>query len=245
MNRYEALQAAFLEGARWAEANPEMRGATAEIAAAEYASRVLAEPLSSLTKTFVESLPALVGIDLADRDSETVIFLGGYNDIPANVEVLYNTWCGNQGLTRLDEIKLMRAATVSSHTDLLDAIPQLVRSDYRLLAILEKWEARGWWESGVSLRFGWATDKGKEEMTQHLNALDQRREMMVMEYETELHNTDPKAVDAVRAAIEALGGSLVERDGCFFLLGGERPAHFIQWAAVRQGYVRGAKPVES
>lgn len=32
----------------------------------------------------------------------------------------------------------------------------------RALYILRKWEGKGWWESGVSERSGFLTDKGKE-----------------------------------------------------------------------------------
>jgi hypothetical protein len=31
----------------------------------------------------------------------------------------------------------------------------------RLCAVLSKWEGKGWWEYGVSVRAGWLTDQGR------------------------------------------------------------------------------------
>lgn len=56
--------------------------------------------------------------------------------------------------------------------------------------------------------------------------------------EVELHSTDPEAVRATRQTIEALpGGSLVEREGRFFV-----PTGFVEWACVHQGYVKHVVP---
>lgn len=148
-------------------------------------------------------------------------------------------WCGVAGVTKPDEVHLATHILNGGGRDpvLLDAISA------RWDSILTKWDAKGWWTWGVSMRTGWFTDKGKVAIERRLEET-KRRMSMSGEYETELHSTDPSAVQATRATIEMLGGKLVERDGKFFLAGGDKPAHFIQWAAVRQGYVRGAKPVE-
>lgn len=35
----------------------------------------------------------------------------------------------------------------------------------RLWRLLEKWERKGWWEYGVSLRGGWLTETGRAALT--------------------------------------------------------------------------------
>lgn len=159
-------------------------------------------------------------------------------------EDLHARWCGIHGLTKPDEIRLAKY--------LLTEVDQDFRTDLTLgqlssrwPALLVKWDRKGWWESGVSERTGWFTDKGRAELPKQIEITRKREVAMGLMYETELHSTDPDAVRVTRETIEMLGGKLIERDGRWFLEGGSRPAHFIQWAAVRQGYVRGAKPVDS
>lgn len=52
-----------------------------------------------------------------------------------------------------------------------------------------------------------------------------------------LHSTDPSAVFATRNTIKMLGGDLVEKDGLYFVTGDARASEYIEWAALRQGYV--------
>jgi hypothetical protein len=170
-----------------------------------------------------------------------------YPSDPANqlwIESMHIEWCGMHGLTKPDEIRLAKY--------LLHEVDQDFRTDSMLIticqrwpAVLVKWDRKGWWEYGVSLRTGWITDKGREALVYQINNTRERERKMGVEYETELHSTHPEAVKATRGVIEMLGGKLIERDGRWFLQGDSRPAHFIQWAAVKQGYVRGAKPVDS
>lgn len=181
----------------------------------------------------------------ADWPTEPLTLL--YPSDPANqlwVEGEHKRWCGIYGLTKPDEVRLAKY--------LLHEIDQDFRTDSTLtgicrrwLAVLVKWERKGWWECGVSLRTGWITDKGRTELVRQINTTREREQKMGTEYETELHSTHPDAVAAARSTIEMLGGKLIERDGRWFLRGDTRPAHFVQWAAVQQGYVRGAKPVDS
>jgi hypothetical protein len=62
------------------------------------------------------------------------------------------------GYPRSDEVALMRLVLRHGGVpmELWDTIGK--REAY----ILEKWEGRGWWDSGVSLRAGWLTAAGRE-----------------------------------------------------------------------------------
>ncbi len=63
------------------------------------------------------------------------------------------------GKTRDDELALMRTVLA------VGRVPEsMCALDKRGLYILGKWEARGWWDCGVTLRSGWLTDKGLAEM---------------------------------------------------------------------------------
>lgn len=159
-------------------------------------------------------------------------------------EGLHKEWCGIHGITKPDEIRLARYMLNEIDQDfrtevVLDVICQ------RWPAVFTKWIRKRWAEVGVSLRTSWLTDRGREELRQQIEITWKRGVAMGLEYETELHSTHPDAVQATRNTIEMLGGKLIEREGRWFLQGDSRPAHFIQWAAVKQGYVRGAKPVDS
>lgn len=40
----------------------------------------------------------------------------------------------------------------------------------RALSLVEKWCDRGWWEVGVSVRFGWLTEEGLREFRREARA---------------------------------------------------------------------------
>lgn len=65
-------------------------------------------------------------------------------------------------MTKPDELDLMRRVLVAGR--LSDGAGNLVECTKRELYILAKWDRRGWWKYGVSLRGGWVTDKGRAAM---------------------------------------------------------------------------------
>jgi len=82
--------------------------------------------------------------------------------------------------------------------------------------------------------------KTLEEILAALEGLDPLMDRLADErVEVALWSTEPSAIDATRATIEAIGGRLVDQDNRFFLLGGTQLLDYVQWAALRQGYVKG------
>jgi len=145
----------------------------------------------------------------------------------------FERWCGEQGLTKPDEIAL--AAHILNGGSRSDTAMNAI--SHRWLALFTKWEAKGWWEYGVSLRLGWFSDVGEVGITARIKETN-RRLGMNEEREVELQNTAPTCVDAARNTIRMIGGELIERDGRYFLVGKEKPTKFVVWAAVHQGYVK-------
>lgn len=180
-----------------------------------------------------------------EREPSFAVWLEGAHAY-FNVEGLHRKWCGVYGFTKPDEIRLMNHVLAEDREEVLWRSDMLLDTICaRWPAVLTKWTEKGWWDYGVSLRTGWITDKGRAGFLRRAIENERKANAMGLEYETELHSTHPDAVQATTNTIKALGGKLVERDGKYFLQGASRPAHFIQWAAVQQGYVRGAKPVDS
>ena len=64
--------------------------------------------------------------------------------------------------TEPDELRMMQMTTPRApyNAPIFAQIPDWLPEE-RFFFILQKWEERGWWEHGVSLRTGWLTVTGK------------------------------------------------------------------------------------
>ncbi len=62
-------------------------------------------------------------------------------------------------------IELARRHKVGQKDEFADAVAKRLTGmhEKRCQRILEKWEDKGWWDSGVSCRSGWMTAKGLAE----------------------------------------------------------------------------------
>lgn len=71
-----------------------------------------------------------------------------------------------------DELELMRVLT-HPHGHFRDGAGDLVDVTKREAYVLAKWSARGWWESGVSLRSGWLTERGRDHLREVVRDADE------------------------------------------------------------------------
>jgi hypothetical protein len=66
---------------------------------------------------------------------------------------------------RQDEVELRRAVIANGGRAPLD-----YPWTRRLYAMLDKWDRKGWWDSGVTLRSGWLTTKGEKAFAEWANS---------------------------------------------------------------------------